>query len=72
MKDVERTKLKNALRDLFVILLINAEVNNSKQLWDQFKNSMPAVVLQGYRTERYSKNIMNDKIHQDQALLCLL
>ncbi|XP_078280432.1 uncharacterized protein LOC144607444 [Rhinoraja longicauda] len=69
MEDAEKTKLPGAIRDLFVVLLMNDEVNNPRQLWDRFKNSMSENFLEKESTLSSHQNIMIDERHHDQALL---
>ena len=69
MEDAERTRLPSAMRDLFVVLLTNTDVNNPRQLWDRVKNSMSEDYLQRERRTISDPNIMIDERHHDQALL---
>ena len=71
MEDAERTQLPNAMRDLFVVLLTSSELNNPKDIWERFKNSMSQDYLHHEQRAANNPNLDVSDRHHNQTLIYL-
>ena len=71
MEDAKRTKDPKEMRELFIVMLINMDINDPKQLWEEFKNDMSEDFLHKERTTLNNFNILINERHNEQALTYL-
>ena len=68
MVDAERTSLHKAIRDLFVVLFINSEINNPSHIWERFENIMSQDFLHLEQRAMNDFNLSVNERQYDQAL----
>ena len=68
MEDAERTRLPKGIRDVFVVLLINSEINNLSHIWERFKDIMSQDFRHLEQKAMNDFNLLINERHYDQAL----
>lgn len=75
MEDADKTRMPRAIRDLFIVILLNTECSNPLELWERFSNSMAmdyynAMQIQVNNQNMVNKNAINNTLRYINDKLC--